>query len=314
MQALTDYSKQKRYDKYTLLKGSRFAYKNNVSDREHYIGILSDITGNDISSLTEKSDDELESISEAYEEKLLFGCITDFFQNSGYRFRKKAPDGRSGKSRSDKKLSEEEYDKVEVKYTKKQDGYISDLDMWADFYLYEKDRGKTVSGTPDGIAINDGYVEKCWKLYDGLLDEEQDDVFIPLCFDVRSGAGIYIIGSERFIGTDIEFDDIPCCIFISSFFNVDSCDYDNEEMLLAMQFTRAESVHEAFDMFRKNGTAFFRHYPNENNRLPENADKCFNIFFDRSASLRTEKLVQKLLERENNDLKKMSAKNPYFHR
>lgn len=161
MQALTDYSKQKRYDKYTLLKGSRFAYKNNVSDREHYIGILSDITGNDISSLTEKSDDELESIS--------------------------------------------------------------------------------------------------------------------------------------------------------SFFNVDSCDYDNEEMLLAMQFTRAESVHEAFDMFRKNGTAFFRHYPNENDRLPENADKCFNIFFDRSASLRTEKLVQKLLERENNDLKKMSAKNPYSH-
>lgn len=89
MQALTDYSKQKRYDKYTLLKGSRFAYKNNASDREHYIGILSDITGNDISSLTEKSDDELESISEAYEEKRLFGCITDFFQNSGYRFRKK---------------------------------------------------------------------------------------------------------------------------------------------------------------------------------------------------------------------------------
>lgn len=252
MQALTDYSKQKRYDKYTLLKGLRFAYKNNVSDREHYIGILSDITGNDISSLTEKSDNELESISEAYEEKLLFGCITDFFQNSGYRFRKKAP---------------------------------------------------------DGIAINDEYVEKCWKLY-----EEQDDVFIPLCFDVRSGAGIYIIGSERFIGTDIEFDDIPCCIFISSFFNVDSCDYDNEEMLLAMQFTRAESVHEAFDMFRKNETAFFRHYPNENDRLPENADKCFNIFFNRSASLRTEKLVQKLLERENNDLKKMSAKNPYSHR
>lgn len=124
---------------------------------------------------------------------------------------------------------------------------------------------------------------------------------------------VYIIGSERFIGTDIEFDDIPCCIFISSFFNVDSCDYDNEEMLLAMQFTRAESVHEAFDMFRKNGTAFFRHYPNENDRLPENADKCFNIFFDGSASLRTEKLVQKLLERENNDLKKMSAKNPYSH-
>lgn len=89
MQALTDYSKQKRYDKYALLKGSRFAYKNSVSDREHYIGILSDITGNDISSLKEKSDDELESISEAYEEKLLFGCITDFFQNSGYRFRKK---------------------------------------------------------------------------------------------------------------------------------------------------------------------------------------------------------------------------------
>lgn len=81
-----------------------------------------------------------------------------------------------------------------------------------------------------------------------------------------------------------------------------------------MQFTRAESVHEAFDMFRKNGTAFFRHYPNENDRLPENADKCINIFFDRSASLRTEKLVQKLLERENNDLKKMSAKNPYSHR
>lgn len=140
MQALTDYSKQKRYDKYTLLKGSRFAYKNNVSDREHYIGILSDITGNDISSLTEKSDDELESISEAYEEKLLFGCITDFFQNSGYRFRKKAP---------------------------------------------------------DGIAINDEYVEKCWKLYDGLLDEEQDDVFIPLCFDVRSGAGIYILSAVK---------------------------------------------------------------------------------------------------------------------
>lgn len=79
-------------------------------------------------------------------------------------------------------------------------------------------------------------------------------------------------------------------------------------MLLAMQFTRAESVHEAFDMFRKNGTAFFRHYPNENDRLPENADKCFNIFFDGSASLRTEKLVQKLLERENNDLKKSLRK------
>lgn len=299
IRALTDYGRQKRYDKYTLLKSSRLAYKNNVSDREHYIGVLSDITGGDISSLTGKTDDELDSISVSQEEKLLSGCITDFFQNSGYRFKKKdaAED------------TEGDYDKVEVKYTKKQDGYINDLDMWADFYLYEKDKGNTVSGTLDSPAMNDEYIEKCENLYAGLVDEEQADVFVPLCFDVRSGAGIYIIGSERLMGTDIEFDDIPCCVFISNFFYVDCCDYDNEEMLLAMQFRRADSIRDAFDLFRKNGTVFFRHYPTENSAIPESADKCFSIFFDRSAPLRTERLVRKLLEREESDLKKKQKKS-----
>lgn len=300
MQALTDYGKQKRFDKYTMLKSTRLAYENKISDRNFFVGILADITETDISELAKKSDEELFELSVNKEEKLLFGCITDFFQNSGYRFKKRDTDGeqRRIKDETEKMREAEEYEKVEVKYTKKQDGYISDLDMWADFYLYNKNKGQTVSGTLDGIMINNEYIEKCEKLYSELLAEGQTDVFVPLCFDARSGAGIYIIGSD----TGSVPDDRTCCIFVSCFFYVDSCDYENEELFLSMQFKPVDTIQEAFDLFRRGGSAFFRHYPNENGDMPASADKCFNVFFDKTVPLRTEKLVQKLKERENADI------------
>ena len=71
---------------------------------------------------------------------------------------------------------EEEYQRVEVKYKKKQDGYISDLDMWADFLTplegdwvdqteFEFKQGDDVYGFPVsvegyGLAYNADLLEE----------------------------------------------------------------------------------------------------------------------------------------------------------
>ena len=302
-QALKEYGNQKKFDKYILLKSTRLAYENKISGRDYFIEILAYVTGINMSEYVEKGDEELFDLSVKQEEKLLMGCITDFFHNKGYRFKKKDTDGDSGKIKdeTEKMRASEEYEKVEPKYSPKQDGYMNDLDLWADFYLYKKNKGQTVSGTLDGIMINDDYIEKCEKLYSELLAEGQTDVFVPLCFDAKSGAGIYIIGSD----TGSIPDDRTCCIFVSCFFYVDNCDYQNEELYLSMQFKPVDSIRDAFDLFRRGGSKFFQHYPNENGNMPASADECFNVFFDKTVPVRTEKLVEKLIERENADITNM---------
>ena len=313
--ALSSYGDQKRFDKYIMLKSSRLAYLNNVIDKDKFTEIFKAITKQDISA--DADNDILEELSVKQEDKLLWGCVSDFFQNSGYRFKKKESGEKSNKKkdRSEKEWADGEYDKVEVKYTKKQDGYISDLDMWADFYLYEKSKGNTVSGSLDNVVINDEYIKKCEKLYTELLAEEQCDVFVPLCFDAKSGAGIYIIGRNKIANTVSVPKDKDCYIFVSCFFYVDSCDYDNEELLLSMQFTCVNSVRSAFDSLRKGGTVFFQHYPCENTSMPAEADECFEVFFDSTVPSRTKALIQKQLERENADLESdrtFKHKNGYY--
>ena len=293
MLALTDYIKQKRTDKYTTLKSTRLAFENNVADRDFFIGIISKIADLDISDLADKSNDELKELSKNQEEKLLFGCITDFFQNSGFRFKKKE---------SDKKgqlTEEEEYQRVEVKYKKKQDGYISDLDMWADFFLYENNKHRAVPDTADFTVINDEYIEKCEKLYEELVSNEQEEVIVPLCFDVRSGAGIYIFGRNSAVGIP---EDKPCSIFVTRFFQTESCDYENNELNMTLHFQHAKNIHEAFDLFHREGKLFFENYAMANEFLPEDVDNCFRIFFEQTESKRAKELAQKLIERQKADL------------
>lgn len=293
MLALTDYIKRKRIDKYITLKSTRLAFENNIADREFFIGIISKIADIDISVLADKSDEELTELSVNQEEKLLLGCVADFFQNSGFRFKKKSSDKKGELSEDD------EYEKVEVKYKKKEDGYISDLDMWADFFLYENNRHRADSDTADFTVVNDEYIEKCEKLYEELVNNEQEEVIVPLCFDVRSGAGIYIFGRDSAVGIP---EDKPCSIFVTSFYQAESCDYDNNELNMILNFQHAKNINEAFDLFHKEGRLFFENYTMANEFLPDEADSCFRIFFEQTESQRAKVLAQKLIERQKADI------------
>ena len=269
--SLCEYATKKKLDKYILLRAAYLAYSNGTISENEYLEYFSNIASVKDRKTGEAklpkccaldSPDGIKASQEYQECKLLKGCVSDFFQNAGYR--------------RDTTKNDEYFSKTNIKYTKEKEGYINDLDLWAAYYMYSMEQ----STEKDGHYIpqlDSEYIEKCKKLFSLLDNEQYSEAFVPLYFDTASGAGVFIIGKERFEEADSE----GCCVCTAHFGGLMEKISTMSELPFSMLTTVYDNVDDAFFALKK-GIAdggFCANYSLENNEPPAGADSCFNSYF-----------------------------------
>ncbi len=268
---LLEYADRKKPDKYILLRAIYLAYNNATISQKEYLEYFSAIasvkdrkTGEaKLPKCCELSSPNGMTAAQQYQEhKLLKGCVSDFFQNAGYR---------QGATKND-----DYFNKTSVKYAKEKDGYINDLDLWAAYYMYTMDGASQTNGHYIPQLDNE-YIDKCKKLFELLDNEQYNEAFIPLYFDSISGAGVFIIGGNRF--EENAFD--GCCVCTAHFGGLMEKISAMSELPFSMLTTVYDNVDDAFFALKK-GIAdggFCANYSLENNEPPAGADSCFDAFF-----------------------------------
>lgn len=278
---LYDYAAQKKKDKYILLKSAYLALVryNTITEQEYSHIIKSLIGTKDKATGKIKAPakyenfcghEAVEQAEKMFERRFLMGCVSDFFYNLGYQTNRNSEHGQSVKL-SNKHL--------------KDDGYNDEFEMLYDFNLFSGKSGQS-EATGGTAQLTGEFIEKCTRFYDSLLRENCSDAFVPLYIDPNTGAGVYIIGSNRF-SEDKKASSDACYVCVIFFAMVDAVskgddcsDYD-----ISMSMTvkkRFRSVGKAFDFFnaRVLEKDVYENYPDENNeRLPEGVDECFNLYF-----------------------------------
>lgn len=262
--ALFAYAKNRKKDKYTLLRAMDTAYKNNVIEQAEYLMLFRELTGR-------KDLNEIDSTVVAqYEHDFLCGCIDDFFNNRG--------------------LSVETGIRTKVS-SEKSSGYINELDMWCKFCEYLPIASGSNSLTAE-------YEKECNELFNFLKKRNDDNVFVPLHFDSKTGAGIFIVGAS--------YDSQPkssgsCCrIYTTKFYYVDN----DDDLILGTTSNSFDNVAEAFSYFKDNSLNFSSEYKayNQCKSLKE-IGPDFKPFFS------TEKPAHKTIEKVSEQQAKADIKN-----
>lgn len=270
-ESLREYSARKRVDKYILLKAAYLAYSEGRLTREEYVEHFSAVASVRNRKTGElklpkccelDSDEGITAAQEYQEQKLLKGCVSDFFQNAGFR--------------RDAVGDEENFSRTAVKYEKEKEGYISDLDLWAAYYMYSaqgsaQESGRFVTGPEDG------YIGKCAALFRLMDSEEYADAFVPLYFDSVSGAGVFVIGDRRFEGRPVS----GCGVYVVCFDGLLENISDMSMLPCAVVITEFAGVEEAFFALKRGiaDGSFCASYSAENNEPPAGADSCFDAYF-----------------------------------
>lgn len=270
-ESLDEYFSRKKPDKYIQIKAAYLAYESGLISREEYIQRFTLIaSAKDKKTGQAKlpkccsfdSDEALKASQEYIENKILKGCVSDFFQNAGYR--------------QSAENSDEYYNKTAEKYVKEKEGYISDLDLWSAYYMYSS-QGDTQSGEHYIPTIDSEYLGKCQKLLSSLDNEKYNEAIVPLYFDTVSGAGIFLIGGGRFD----EDNKRNCRICLVNF----NCCLENvtemNETSFSMLVTEYDSIEDAFFNLKKEiaDGSLCENYSYENDNRPYELDSCFEPFF-----------------------------------
>lgn len=236
---LTEYLKSGRINKYYLLHGAYHAYRNKKISADQYKQIFMKLNTK-ISKKYQKLLDEnnITDVNALYENELLKICTVNFFDNEGYK-----PDA----------------DVTCTGSRHRRDKYTDIIDMHYQYTrLYKKDDREAAGAVrfiESGYASSEEYIDKCTALYEAVCRENKTKAFIPLHFDVNSGAGIYIVGKENF--SDHKKNAPGCCsICILYFSYVENADSTLSggggcEMCIYMMGEFYKTVQEAFDAFRK---------------------------------------------------------------
>lgn len=208
-----------------------------------------------------------------FERRFLMGCVSDFFYNLGYRTNKNAEHSESVK--------------VANKHIK-EDGYNDEFDMLYHFSRYKDEdiQQSTVAGFG---TLDEEYIEKCERLYKVMIKDRRKDGFVPLYIDSRTGAGIYIIGCNRFheetCGYSYRKKDDVCLVCVVNFSMLDIMESYNGMDRMPLEMSVEEffrSVKKAFDFFIGfvSENEAYKNYPCENDdELPQKIDNDFNLFF-----------------------------------
>lgn len=277
-ESVNDYSQKKRRDKYILLKSAYLAVvRYNVMTMQDYSDILKSLMGTKLpakyESLSERT--KLDRAEEMFERRFLMGCVNDYFYNLGYRSGRKDEYGQSVRC-PNRQL--------------KEDGYNDELEMLYEFIKFSGRTEHIHTQIHTGNA-DEEYIAKCTKLYDILIREKRKDAFVPLYVDRSTGAGIYIIGSNRFDKETFCFlqkkDTEICYVCIIYFYEAEAIsrilNLPEDEISISMWVKkRYLSVRKAFDEFAKlvSEKELYENYPFENDgTLPAGTDDRFNLYF-----------------------------------
>lgn len=310
-EAVIEYSIQKKPDKYTLLRSAYLAMdRSRVMTEEDYLAILKGLIGKDIPKKYQNLSgrENIRKAEEMLEQRFLIGCVSDFFYNLGYRMNESDEHSRSLKLPS-KHL--------------KEDGYNDEFEMMYRFSVYSNEdisESKNIGGFAAFGSIDDEYIEKCTQLYDVLLKEKNCMAFVPLYIDHETGAGIYIIGRDKFDENTFGFEKSDkteaCLVCIVYFYAIEAITRlkgsPNDEVSMIMFVKNAfKSVRKAFDSFTASVSEkdFYENYPDENDeRLPNGTDKHFELYFiskKKAENMRKKALLQALDEKEKLTLMKI---------
>lgn len=302
-EAVIEYSGQKKRDKYILLKSAYLAMEQNeVMTEEEYVDILKDLIGkNNIPKKYQNlcGKEAVDQAEKAFERRFLIGCVCDFFYNLGYRTNKNNEHSQSVKLPS-KHL--------------KEDGYNDEFEMMYRFSLYNNDDMTDTSEKGGSFgSLDDEYIEKCSRLYDVLLKEKNCMAFVPLYIDQATGAGIYIIGRDKFDEESVGYEKMSkndvCLVCIVYFYTVDNIvkvkNSSKDDVFLIMTVKETyKSVKKAFDSFLASVSDkdFYEFYPDENDeKLPHGIDEHFDPYFiskKKAEDMRRNAIKQAMLEKE----------------
>lgn len=288
--SLNEYQLKMKRDKYIQLKSAYLAYLDEVLTEEEYMDIFREVTctkkkNSSERTLPKKYEDlsgkeEISMVERKYEKRFLNGCISDFFQNAGYRV--------------NKKNEVEEHKKLPDKHRKEKDGYTDELSMLYAYYQYcgrAEEMKEVITNTLP--VLDEEYRNKCEKLLRILQKEKRKEVFVPLYVDTSTGAGIYIIGKNKYEeyteksnvygSRDKQKEDgttcFVCVIYFSAILDRIS---EFDEMDISMMVESFDTLEEAFERFQAgiSRQEFYENYPSENEDiLPEGADSNFDLFF-----------------------------------
>ncbi len=315
-----EYSKQKKRDNFILLKSAYYAvtrYK--VMTEQEYADILKLLLGANLPAKYKNinGQDAMDRAEEMLERRFLLGCIGDFFYNLGYRTNVNVEHSHSVK--------------VQSRATK-EDGYTDEFDMLYEFNKYRGEDTEYHSIIPVN-SIDSEYIEKCNDLYDALCKDKQRNAFIPLFVDSNTGAGVYIVGVDRFDKESSGYENKKtgdvCYVCIIYFQDFDSIlnSYGQSEDILTLNMSIMErhlSVKKAFDSFEKivSGQEFYQNYPYENDEKPTSyIDDRFDLFFytietgrQKMEALMTEDMLtieNKLIIKKEEENRRLQEKTKY---
>lgn len=252
-EALMEYSRSRKKNKYILLEAMELALSAGVIGDEEFIALFCKLTGE--RNLT--ADDTQLIIR--YKYTFLFGCIDDFFINKGF----------SVVTGEKKETGEEE-----------QVSYTNELEMWCEYCRYSRRRNIPVFGAENDI-LNDVYEHECTAELDMLNECGADDSFIPLYFDARNGAGIYIIGSTHI--PENKRTAASCRVCVTNYLEL--LGYENEILTLDMEAHIFDTVAEAFLFYRENSFRFAENYHDDNSSEDiTNVRPAFRQFFEQRSA------------------------------
>lgn len=274
--SLSEYCARKKRDKYIMLRSAYLAYKkkNPVISEADYIRIFNSLFGEkQRRKYVPLTPENIEIAEQIYEREFLLGCINDFFYNLGYRLRKN--------KENSIEIDKIGYVKKGERYLKEQDGYIDDLELWSDYLT------KILQGEPQPpkfvSELTEEYIGKCSDLFDALNRKNRNNCFLPLYFDVTSGAGVIIIGNELL--SKIKRNDKACRICIIYFDDIDDgiTDFNNITLNMMAEPELFDNVALAFERFREGVVRFdyTDNYGSQNDIMPDGIDSIFKcLFFD----------------------------------
>ena len=218
---LMDYAKKTRPNKYVLLHAAYLAFKNDRITADEYKDFYVKVsegkkkTAEFLAADIRNADDAAE-FNSALEKRLLKNCVRDFFDNAGFKkleddvekFDKAAFDNSSVRSRYRERSKSFEQN-------------TDNIEMLHEYLLYTNEKLSDEPSRRSG-EITEELKERCVRHYEAFNKNPNSKAFMPLYFDSQSGAGIYIIGKNRFHSELAETFSENCKVCIVRFMDVGS--------------------------------------------------------------------------------------------
>lgn len=319
-QQLEEYANRAKPNKFVLLHAAYLAFKfGKISAEEYkpYFLSLSDSKARSAKMLEAdiKNASDAAPHNDALEEYLLKNIVRDFFDNAGFKQIVDDTDVHFGigKQNADNSNARSKY----RKHSKSVEKNTDNIDMLYEYlYSYKHAELSDESGVP-AADMSEEFKYECIELYKALNTDPNSSVFMPLYFDSKSGAGVFIIGREQF--DESLYDEVTenCAVCILRFMDVSLNAQPGDgyiAMDLSMWVEICDDVMSAFEAFEQGvrSDAYFIEY-SEMNTVNEDAfsDKETAKRFEPRMSLRRKQIADQKTK-EQQELARIRAEEKEF--